>query len=50
MGENCYKNGENIATNDSIDWLNVLIDKIDIRGLSAPAPGLYTCIFKDRFL
>ena len=48
MGENCYKViywGKH-AANDPMDPLNVLPEEVDNRDLSAPAPRLYTCIWK----
>ena len=47
MGKTVIKsfNGGKLAAKDYIDWIILLMKKIDPRGLSAPAPGLYTCIW-----
>ena len=37
-------NGGKLAAKYHIDLMILLMKKFDLRGLSAPAPGLYTCI------
>ena len=34
-----------LAAKYYIDWIILLMKKLDPRGLSAPAPGLYTCVW-----
>ena len=47
MGKTVIKsfNGRKLAAKDYIDWIILLMKEIDPRGVSAPAPGLYTCIW-----
>ena len=47
MGKTVIKsfNGGKLAAKDYIDWIILLMKKIWPQGLSATAPGLYTCIW-----
>ena len=47
MGKTVIKsfNGGKLAAKDYIDWIILLMKRIWPQGLSAPAPGLYTCIW-----